>query len=29
VLKILLMDPMRKEKKVRPMNSKAIEKMYS
>jgi len=29
VLKILLMDPMRKEKKVRPINSKAIEKIYS
>jgi len=29
VLKILLMDPIRKEKKVSPMNSKAIEKMYS
>ena len=29
VLKIPLMDPMRKEKKVRPRNSNAIEKMYS
>jgi hypothetical protein len=29
VLKIPLMDPIRKEKKVRPRNSKAIEKIYS
>jgi hypothetical protein len=28
-LKIPLMDPMRKEKKVRPMNSKPMEKIYS
>jgi hypothetical protein len=29
VLKIPLMDPIRKEKKVRPRNSRMIEKMYS
>jgi hypothetical protein len=29
VLKILLIDPIRKEKKVRPINSRAIEKIYS
>jgi hypothetical protein len=29
VLKIPLMDPIKKEKKVRPINSRAIEKMYS
>lgn len=29
VLKMLLMDPIKKEKKVRPMNSRAIEKIYS
>jgi hypothetical protein len=29
VLKIPLMDPMRKEKKVRPINSSAMEKIYS
>jgi hypothetical protein len=29
VLKIPLIDPIRKEKKVRPINSRAIEKMYS
>jgi hypothetical protein len=29
VLKIPLMDPIRKEKKVRPRNSRMMEKMYS
>jgi hypothetical protein len=29
VLKIPLIDPMRNEKKVSPMNSRAMEKMYS
>jgi len=29
VLKILLIDPIKNEKKVKPMNSRAIEKMYS
>ena len=29
VLKIPLIDPIRKEKKVSPINSKAMEKMYS
>jgi hypothetical protein len=29
VLKILVIDPMRNEKKVRPRNSSSIEKMYS
>jgi hypothetical protein len=29
VLKILVMEPIRKEKKVRPRNSRRMEKMYS
>jgi len=29
VLKIPLMEPIRKEKKVRPMNSRIMEKKYS
>ena len=29
VLKIPLIDPIKKEKKVSPINSKAMEKMYS